>query len=101
MRTDTPPDLDYDNSGDSHGEDIAPPSVSCSIQNRRSARTAWRFDINAACSAFIFMFLIQPPPTYRRLQASVSFGAERLSRIVDWTDRSTCVIFGDGAARRT
>ena len=56
------------------------------------------YEINAACSAFIF--LLETAAGYfsrGKAKRILVVGAERLSRILDWTDRSTCVIFGDGA----
>lgn len=78
------------------GESISP-SVSCMIQNLLGV-TCMTMDINAACSAFVFM-LETAAGFFARGKAKkvLVIGAERLSRIVDWEDRGTCVIFGDGA----
>jgi len=77
------------------GEDVSP-SVACMIQNRLGVK-CMAMEINAACSAFLF--LLETAAAYFRLgyRKILVVGAERLSRIVDWTDRSTAVIFGDGA----
>lgn len=78
------------------GESISP-SVSCMIQNKLGV-TCMTMDINAACSAFVFM-LETAAGFFARGKAKkiLAIGTERLSRIVDWEDRGTCVIFGDGA----
>lgn len=78
------------------GESISP-SVSCMIQNKLGV-SCMTMDINAACSAFVFM-LETAAGFFARGKAKkvLAIGAERLSRIVDWEDRGTCVIFGDGA----
>lgn len=78
--------------------DCLTPSMSCMLQARLRAVNAVCFDINAACSGFIFAM----NTAHMYLQAGVAryaliIGAEVLSRILDWDDRSTCVLFGDGA----
>ncbi|HOP11077.1 MAG TPA: beta-ketoacyl-ACP synthase III [Oscillospiraceae bacterium] len=77
--------------------DTVTPALSCAIQKRLGVR-CMAFDISAACSAFVFMLetaaCFFARGGYRNI---LIVGAERLSRITDWEDRSTCVIFGDGA----
>lgn len=75
----------------------ASPSVSCMVQNQLGL-SCMTMDINAACSAFVFL-LETAAGFFARGKATKALiiGSERLSRIVDWEDRSTCVIFGDGA----
>ncbi len=78
------------------GEDVSP-SVSCIVQERLGV-TCPAMDINAACSAFIYM--LETAAGYfarKKVKKVLIIGAERMSRIMDWSDRSTCVIFGDGA----
>ena len=78
------------------GDDAAP-STACMVQNLLGA-TCPAMDINAACSGFIYM--LETADGYfarKKVKKMLVIGAERLSRIVDWTDRNTCVIFGDGA----
>ena len=78
------------------GETVSP-SVACMVQHRLGA-DCMAYDINAACSAFIF--LLETAAGYfarQKVKKVLVIGAERLSRILDWTDRGTCVIFGDGA----
>lgn len=74
------------------------PSTSCILQNRLGAFGCPAFDIGAACAGFIYGLSIADQ--YLRngvVKNALVIGAESLSRIVDWTDRSTCVLFGDGA----
>ncbi len=77
-------------------EDITP-SLSSSVQKLLGA-TCPAMDINAACSAFIFM--LETAAGFfamNKAKKILVVGSERMSRIIDWQDRSTCVIFGDGA----
>lgn len=77
-------------------EDISP-SLACGVQKLLNASCP-AMDINAACSAFIFM--LETAAGFfalRKLKKVLVVGAERMSRILDWEDRGTCVIFGDGA----
>ena len=74
------------------------PSCACEIQAELGAMQAVAFDINAACSGFMFAL----HTAYAYIQSglyenALVLGAETLSKIMDWEDRSTCVLFGDGA----
>ncbi len=74
------------------------PSTACIVQDLLGATNATAFDLSAACSGFIFGLSIAEK--YIRTGAArkvLVIGAEILSRIVDWEDRNTCVLFGDGA----
>lgn len=74
------------------------PSTACIVQDLLGATNATAFDLSAACSGFIFGLSIAEK--YIRSGAArkiLVIGAEVLSRIVDWKDRNTCVLFGDGA----
>jgi 3-oxoacyl-[acyl-carrier-protein] synthase-3 len=74
------------------------PSTACLVQHKLGAKGIWGFDVSAACSAFVYA-----------LQAGAQFiatgahkkvmviGADTMSSIIDYTDRATCIIFGDGA----
>ena len=74
------------------------PSTACVVQDKLGAKGVWGFDLSAACSAFVYA-----------LQAGAQFiasgahkkvlviGADTMSSIIDYTDRATCIIFGDGA----
>jgi len=78
--------------------DIIFPSTACLLQQRLGANGCAAFDVNAACSGFIYALSIADK--FVRSGASkcaLVVGAETLSRMVDWTDRGTCVLFGDGA----
>ena len=78
--------------------DMLFPSVSCIVQQRIGAEHAVAFDLSAACSGSVFA-LITANQYIRSGQYKniLVIGAEVLSSFVDWTDRSTCVLFGDGA----
>jgi len=74
------------------------PATACIVQGNIGAINAMAFDISAACTGFIFALNIamQFLRTGDRKKALI-IGAEVLSKIVDWTDRNTCILFGDGA----
>ncbi|MBU3181510.1 beta-ketoacyl-ACP synthase III [Clostridium psychrophilum] len=74
------------------------PATACLVQGNIGAVNAMAFDISAACTGFIFALNIamQFLRTGQRKRALI-IGAEVLSKIVDWTDRNTCILFGDGA----
>ncbi|MCL2366232.1 MAG: ketoacyl-ACP synthase III [Oscillospiraceae bacterium] len=76
--------------------DYAAPSLACSLQSMLGA-TCPAMDINAACSGFIYTLETAAAFFGRGLKRILVVGAERLSRVVDWSDRSTAVIFADGA----
>ncbi len=79
-------------------QDMLFPSTACVIQGKLGARQVTAFDITAACSGFLYAL-----ETATRLLQSGSYGkalvigAEKMSNILDWEDRATCVLFGDGA----
>ncbi|MEO6035100.1 MAG: beta-ketoacyl-ACP synthase III [Verrucomicrobiota bacterium] len=78
--------------------DMPFPSTSCLVQQKIGARRAAAFDIEAACSGFIFGLEIgQQFIMSRTYDTVLVIGAEKLSSIVNWNDRNTCVLFGDGA----
>ncbi|MCB2307871.1 ketoacyl-ACP synthase III [Clostridium estertheticum] len=74
------------------------PATACIVQGNIGAVNAMAFDISAACTGFIFALNIamQFLKTGQRKRALI-IGADVLSKIVDWTDRNTCILFGDGA----
>ncbi len=78
--------------------DTLVPSTACLVQDEIGAVNAVAFDVNAACSGFVFGLnladLYMQAGVYR---TALVVGAETLSRIVSWEDRNTCVIFADGA----
>jgi len=74
------------------------PSTACIIQNELGAHKAVAFDVSAACSGFIYGLSIADSFIRSgRSRKALVIGAEVLSRIVDWKDRNTCILFGDGA----
>jgi len=78
--------------------DMPFPSTACLVQQKIGAYRAAAFDIEAACSGFIYSLEIgQQFIMSRTYNTVLVIGAEKLSSIVDWTDRNTCVLFGDGA----
>ena len=78
--------------------DAPMPSTACYLQKKLKAFNAVAFDISAACSGFIYGVSIAKAfissGMYKRI---LLVGVEALSRVTDWTDRNTCVLFGDGA----
>ncbi|WP_436513533.1 beta-ketoacyl-ACP synthase III [Clostridium thermobutyricum] len=73
------------------------PSVACIIQKEIGAENATAFDINAACTGFIYALEVgRSLMAVGRYKRALIIGAETLSKIVDWSDRSTCILFGDG-----
>lgn len=78
--------------------DMIFPSTACIVQEKIGAKRAAAFDISAACSGFIYALAVGDQ--YIRSGSSSSvlvIGAEVMSRIIDWSDRGTCILFGDGA----
>lgn len=74
------------------------PSGACEVQAKIGAVNAAAFDVSAACAGFIFaMNIVQGFFKSGIYQTALVIGAETLSKVTDWTDRSTCVLFGDGA----
>jgi 3-oxoacyl-[acyl-carrier-protein] synthase-3 len=74
------------------------PSTACLVQRSLGARHAAAFDIEAACSGFIYaMEIAQQFIMSRTYDTVLVIGADKLSSIVNWRDRNTCVLFGDGA----
>jgi 3-oxoacyl-[acyl-carrier-protein] synthase III len=78
--------------------DMLFPATACLVQQKIGARKAAAFDVEAACSGFIYGLEIgQQFITSHTYDTVLVIGAEKLSTIVDWKDRNTCVLFGDGA----
>ncbi len=74
------------------------PSTGCLLQSEIGNRKGYAFDLSAACSGFIYALEVADSFIKSgRAERVLIVGAEKLSEIVDWTDRSTCVLFGDGA----
>ena len=73
------------------------PCSACQVQSELGAKNAVAFDLNAACAGFLFA--LQTAHAYITsgvYRNALVIGAELLSKIIDWTDRGTCVLFGDG-----
>lgn len=74
------------------------PSVACAVQGRLGANKAGAFDLSAACAGFIYALDVGrqfiAAGTYKKI---LVIGAETLSKFVNWQDRNTCILFGDGA----
>ncbi len=78
--------------------DMQFPSTAMFVQNKLGANNAFCFDISAACAGFIYAITIAQQFIARgTCKNALVIGAETLSRITDWEDRNTCVLFGDGA----
>jgi len=78
--------------------DMPFPATACIVQHKIGAKRAAAFDLEAACSGFIYALEIgQQFIMSRTYDTVLVIGAEKLSAITDWTDRNTCVLFGDGA----
>ncbi|HEB68556.1 MAG TPA: ketoacyl-ACP synthase III [Desulfobulbus sp.] len=74
------------------------PSTACFVQAEIGAENAFAFDINAACSGFLYgLDLADKYITARPDMKILLIGSETLSAHVDWSDRNTCILFGDGA----
>jgi 3-oxoacyl-[acyl-carrier-protein] synthase-3 len=74
------------------------PSTACIVQHKLGAKHAWGFDLIAACSSFVYGLTTAAHlvgcGTHKKV---LVIGADTMSRIIDYTDRATCVLFGDGA----
>jgi len=78
--------------------DLVFPNVGCILQDRLGIHGCAAFSLEAACSGFIYALSVADKfVSTGQAKCALVVGAETLSRITDWTDRSTCVLFGDGA----
>jgi 3-oxoacyl-[acyl-carrier-protein] synthase-3 len=80
-------------------QDRITPSTACILQSKLKAKNAACFDLQAACTGFLYSLeivkaLMSTNPKYKK---ALIIGVEKLSMIVDWEDRNTCILFGDGA----
>src|SRR5664280_3114437 len=74
------------------------PSTACLVRNGIGARGAWGFDLIAACSSFVYGLTVGAHLVAAGTHQKVLvIGADTMTRIIDYTDRATCVLFGDGA----
>jgi 3-oxoacyl-[acyl-carrier-protein] synthase-3 len=78
--------------------DMMFPSTACLIQERIGAKNAWGFDLSAACSGFLYALTVGSQfvgaGTHRK---ALVIGSDVMTSIIDFTDRATCILFGDGA----
>ena len=78
--------------------DMPFPATACLVQEKIGARHAWGFDLGAACSGFLYALQVGAKLIESGAQGMVLvIGADTMSSMIDWTDRSTCILFGDGA----
>ena len=78
--------------------DMLFPSTACLVQDRIGAKGAWGFDLLAACSGFLYGLTTAAHLVKAGAHKKVLvIGADTMSRIIDYTDRGTCILFGDGA----
>ncbi|HEV8695891.1 MAG TPA: beta-ketoacyl-ACP synthase III [Lysobacter sp.] len=78
--------------------DLIFPSTACLIQHRLGADGCPAFDVNAACSGFVYALTVADKFIRSgAAKTALVIGSETLTRMVDWSDRTTCVLFGDGA----
>ena len=74
------------------------PATACFVQNMIGAVNAWAFDLSAACSGFVYgLSIAQQFVSSGRYKSALVIGAETLTRITDYSDRGSCILFGDGA----
>jgi 3-oxoacyl-[acyl-carrier-protein] synthase-3 len=75
------------------------PSCATQVQSTIGAKNAFCFDIQSVCSGFLYLYYtaINMMHGDDKIQNAIIIGAEQMSKILDWNDRSTCVLFGDGA----
>ena len=74
------------------------PSTACKVQAEIGNRGAVAFDVSAACTGFIYaLYVADSIMRSKGLNRALVIGAERFSKIVNWEDRTTCILFGDGA----
>jgi len=78
--------------------DMPFPATACLVQDKIGAHGAWGFDLGAACSGFLYALQVGAKLIESGAQNNVMvIGADTMSSMIDYTDRSTCILFGDGA----
>ena len=93
----TPHDIDFIVVGTTT-PDMAFPSTACLLQHKIGADRAWGFDLSAACSGFTYALTTAAHMVAAGTHThALAVGADVMSSIIDYTDRNTCVLFGDGA----
>ncbi|HVY67170.1 MAG TPA: beta-ketoacyl-ACP synthase III [Gammaproteobacteria bacterium] len=93
----TPADIDFVLVGTTT-PDLIFPNVACLVQEKLGIRSVPAFSLEAACSGFLYALVVADQFIRTgQIRRALVIGAETMSRIIDWTDRETCVLFGDGA----
>ncbi len=78
--------------------DLPMPSSACLLQEKLKARKAWALDLNAVCSGFVFALAVADQFIQTgQVKTSLVIGSDVLSTMTNWKDRSSCILFGDGA----
>lgn len=78
--------------------DMLFPATACLVQDKLGCKKAWGFDLSAACSGFTYALQVGAKLVESGVHSKVLvIGADTMSSIIDYTDRSTCILFGDGA----
>ena len=78
--------------------DVMLPTIACKVQEAIGAKNAFCYDMNVACSGFVFAYnTVLAYMESGIVRNALIVGAENLSSVTDWTDRGTCILFGDGA----
>ncbi len=82
----------------SSSSDYAMPSIACIVQKNIGAKNAFCFDMQAACSGFVYgLDIVDQFIKTGKVKTALLIGVEKMSHLLNWEDRSTCVLFGDGA----
>jgi 3-oxoacyl-[acyl-carrier-protein] synthase-3 len=93
----TPADIDFVLVGTTT-PDLIFPNVACLVQEKMGIPAGPAFSLEAACSGFLYALVVADQFIRTgQVRRALVIGAETMSRIIDWTDRETCVLFGDGA----
>ena len=78
--------------------DVIFPSTAINVQNKLGIHKGFAFDINAVCAGFVYALAVADGMIKNKTAKRIAVvGAETMSRVLDWKDRATCVLFGDGA----
>ncbi len=78
--------------------DYTSPSVACQVQGQLGAKQAMAFDVTAACAGFVYALANAENFVRSGMKRGIVIGGEKTSKLLDWQDRSSAVLFGDGAA---
>lgn len=78
--------------------DYTSPSVACQVQGKLGAKQAMAFDVAAACAGFVYALATAENFVRSGMKRGIVIGGEKTSKLLDWRDRSSAVLFGDGAA---